>query len=222
MVVTNDDRLAMSLRLLRNHGEKSVETLAPDLDVPRWGLNLRMTELQAAVGIAQLKKLDRLTERRSYLGNLLRLKLKKFEGLSGPHKQSFTEPVFYSYLIDYDEEFLGVSLQTFVDALRAEGAPFGANWTVPVYWYPPFPKRSMYPKKKCPFDCEHTKRYVDYSMGICPVAEACYQKTLFFNMQLYNLNDELIEQVCQVFEKIYANLTVLREYDKRIKTQILS
>lgn len=61
LIVTNDARLARSLRLLRNHG------IDPDAAAPDFvaaGYNVRMTEFQAALGSSQLAKLDRITAAR--------------------------------------------------------------------------------------------------------------------------------------------------------------
>jgi perosamine synthetase len=58
LVTTNDESLANKLRLLRNHGQTSLyhhELL---------GYNWRITELQAAMGVAQIKKLDAILERK--------------------------------------------------------------------------------------------------------------------------------------------------------------
>jgi len=61
MVTTDDAALARTLRMLRNHGQDP-DAGAPDFVVP--GYNLRMTEFQAALGSAQMAKLDRLVESR--------------------------------------------------------------------------------------------------------------------------------------------------------------
>ncbi|NWF65654.1 MAG: DegT/DnrJ/EryC1/StrS family aminotransferase [Chloroflexi bacterium] len=61
LITTNDAHLARQARILRNHG------LDPDSPTPDFiaaGYNLRMTEFQAALGSAQMKKLDRLVEAR--------------------------------------------------------------------------------------------------------------------------------------------------------------
>src|SRR5215207_7433580 len=61
MVSSNDDRLSRRLRVLRNHGQDP-DSSTPDFVAP--GYNLRLTEFQAALGITQLSKLERIVERR--------------------------------------------------------------------------------------------------------------------------------------------------------------
>lgn len=61
MITTDDDRLAFELKALRNHG------LNPNTVMPEFvlaGYNLRLTEFQAALGISQMKKLDRILQSR--------------------------------------------------------------------------------------------------------------------------------------------------------------
>lgn len=74
MVTTNDDRLAERVRMLRNHGAAVPEEerhhgprpyLLPDFDL--LGFNYRMTDLQGAVGLVQLSKLDRFIEERAQM-----------------------------------------------------------------------------------------------------------------------------------------------------------
>jgi dTDP-4-amino-4,6-dideoxygalactose transaminase len=64
VIVTNETRLAHRLRALRNHGQDPT-ALAPDFIMP--GFNARMTEFQAALGITQISKLDRLIAARRHL-----------------------------------------------------------------------------------------------------------------------------------------------------------
>jgi perosamine synthetase len=58
LVTTNDEDLAASLRLLRNHGQTSL------YQHDSLGYNWRITELQAAMGVVQIKKLDAILERK--------------------------------------------------------------------------------------------------------------------------------------------------------------
>jgi dTDP-4-amino-4,6-dideoxygalactose transaminase len=74
MVTTNDDTLAERVKVLRNHGASVSEEerhrgprpyLLPDFDV--MGFNYRMTDLQGAIGLVQLTKLDRFIDERSQM-----------------------------------------------------------------------------------------------------------------------------------------------------------
>lgn len=75
MVVTNDKELAENIKLMRDHGMK-----------PRYwhitvGFNYRMTGLQAAVGLAQLRKIDKLLDKKRKIAKIYEEVLNKVEGI---------------------------------------------------------------------------------------------------------------------------------------------
>ncbi len=61
MITTDDSALARMVRMLRNHGQDP-DASQPDFILP--GYNLRLTEFQAALGLAQMKKVERIIESR--------------------------------------------------------------------------------------------------------------------------------------------------------------
>ncbi len=67
-VCTNDDTIAHSLRGLRNHGADQI--VKRDYNYPSFGLNLRTTDIQSAIGIAQLAKLESVLQHRKQLASL--------------------------------------------------------------------------------------------------------------------------------------------------------
>ena len=91
MVTTNDDELAEIANMLRNHGASISEEqrhhgpqpyLLPEFNL--LGYNYRMTDLQGAVGLAQLAKLDGFIEERSYWANYYRETLADIDWLRMP------------------------------------------------------------------------------------------------------------------------------------------
>lgn len=94
VVATNDDSVAWKVRTLRNHGLDAAKGV-PDFVMP--GFNYRMTDFQAALGMAQCAKLSRLIERRGALaanyGRLLRGSHITPLDVADGH-----EPVFQSYV----------------------------------------------------------------------------------------------------------------------------
>ncbi len=68
MILVNDDKLALKLRQLRNHGQSPYPSKQANFkcisDVDELGFNYRMTDIQSAMGLAQLKKIDFLIQRR--------------------------------------------------------------------------------------------------------------------------------------------------------------
>lgn len=91
MVTTNSDKLAERVNVMRNHGASVSEEirhsgsrpyLLPDFDV--LGYNYRMTDLQAAMGLVQLGKLDRFVSERSHWARYYREKLADLDWLRLP------------------------------------------------------------------------------------------------------------------------------------------
>ena len=64
VITTNDEKLAQRCQLIRNHGETAVEGMGVEDLLNAYGQNYRLTELQAAIGTEQLKKLPGLIESR--------------------------------------------------------------------------------------------------------------------------------------------------------------
>ena len=73
ILVTNDDNLAKRLQLIRNHGETIVDDMGVDDISNIIGYNFRLGEIEAAIGIEQLKKIDKLVERRVEIANKLHI-----------------------------------------------------------------------------------------------------------------------------------------------------
>lgn len=94
MIITNDNTLDKHLRALRNHGQDP-ESNPAEFIMP--GFNYRMTEFQAALGLSQMTKLDRIIRtRRSLALNYDRLL--RNTTLKSPTVASDSQPVYQSYV----------------------------------------------------------------------------------------------------------------------------
>jgi len=81
IIVTNDDKLAERLQLIRNHAEVVVEAKGVEKINNMIGYNFRLGEIESAIGIEQLKKLKKFTKSRERIGNRLSLVLSCLNGL---------------------------------------------------------------------------------------------------------------------------------------------
>jgi dTDP-4-amino-4,6-dideoxygalactose transaminase len=105
VITTDDDGIAAKLRLLRQHGmsipdtvrHRATSVLFESYLVP--GYNYRMTDLQAAVGIVQMGRLDAIVARRRALAALYDDALAGVPWLARPHVPAFAEPNFQSYAV---------------------------------------------------------------------------------------------------------------------------
>ena len=169
--VTNDAGLALKLQLIRNHGENVVEPVGMKDISNMLGFNYRMTELSAAVGLAQLDKIDRHVEAREHLARRLIAGLKDLRGLSVPITRPECRHVYYVLGFRYDAEIVGVSREQFSLALSAEGFPHFVGYVRPLYLLPVFQQRIAF--GAYPFSLSD----VTYPSGLCPVAEHLYSQS---------------------------------------------
>lgn len=95
IIATNDPKLVRRLRALRNHGQNP-EVSSPDFIMP--GLNYRMTEFQAALGLTQMRKLDRIIASRSRLAANYGQLLMNTE-VQPPLLRAGSQPVYQSYVV---------------------------------------------------------------------------------------------------------------------------
>jgi dTDP-4-amino-4,6-dideoxygalactose transaminase len=209
--VTNNERLALRMQLIRNHAEAITADMGlQDLD-NLVGFNYRMTELEAAVSIGQFKQLDFLNNYRIELAEYLTHKLSVFKALTLPKKEVGNKHVYFVYPIRLKEQEAGISRDMLVKALNAEGIPFGAGYVRPLYLEPLYQKKIAYGKNGCPFTCGFYNGDIDYSKGICPVAERMYEKELLMTgVCRYPQTKKDMDDIAGAFEKIFQNREELR------------
>ena len=213
VAVTDDDDLATRLRLIRNHAEAVAGDMGVGDLTNMLGWNYRMTELQAAVAWAQLKKMDDLNERRRELGEHLSRRLSGLPGIAPPAVRENCKHIYYTFPILYAQEELGVPRARFLEALVAEGIPFysrAGGYVKPYYLEPMFTERVVY-KNGCPFKCGSYQGEVDYSKGICPVAEKLYEEEMIMNTFCYPpLTIADMDDIADAFCKVIDHLDALR------------
>jgi dTDP-4-amino-4,6-dideoxygalactose transaminase len=125
MVTTDDDAVARRVGMLRQHGAS--ERYHHDL----LGYNFRMTDIAAAIGRAQLKKLDRWNEARRRNASVLDEGLAGVPGVRTPRERPGAHHVYHQYtvLIDGDRD-------RFQARLRELGVGSAVHYAVPVHKQP--------------------------------------------------------------------------------------
>jgi dTDP-4-amino-4,6-dideoxygalactose transaminase len=211
VVVTNDANLADRVALIRNHGEVVVGNKGTEDIVNLVGFNYRMTEIEAAIGIEQLKKLECLHPPRVFCADFLTDRLKDFPGLKTPVVREGVVHGYYRYALRFDENVVGVSRDRFVDALNAEGIPMVKGYTAPLYLEPMYQKRIAIGRDGFPWTYPGWKGSVDYSLGSCPVVERLYYRELMCTdvCHAQTTPNDLLDVVA-AFEKVYSNIEELR------------
>jgi perosamine synthetase len=95
MCLTNDEELAQKMRMLRDHGMNSQKRYWHDVI----GFNYRMTNLQAALGVAQLKKIDTLINKKRRIAHEYNRLLKGTPNVTLPPEMPWAKNVYWLYSV---------------------------------------------------------------------------------------------------------------------------
>ena len=126
--------------------------------------NYRMTELQAAVALGQLPKLEGIVARRRSWCDRLTKALCHLPGISLPEVTPGCEPSWWFYMFRIADP--GISADQMAAALQAEGIPVTAHYISRcIYEYPLMTEHSAFTRGS------HAFSYCDYQRGLCPAAE---------------------------------------------------
>jgi UDP-4-amino-4,6-dideoxy-N-acetyl-beta-L-altrosamine transaminase len=155
-ITTNDTELQKSLASFRTHGmvrdpaQFTERDLALDgqgnpnpwyYEMPEPGYNYRATDMQCALGLSQLRKLDRYVARRRQLVDLYRERLQPLRPLvSGPDDPTDCAPAWHLCVVRIDFEAAGVERATVMSRLRADGIGTQVHY-IPVHHQPYYRQR---------------------------------------------------------------------------------
>jgi dTDP-4-amino-4,6-dideoxygalactose transaminase len=174
MVVTNDAELAEKAFSFHHIGRLPGR---PFYEFHRVASNLRMTEWQGAILLAQLSRLDSQIETRTRNYQYLIQGLNEIEGVQPIElDQRVTRWSFYYWNLCYNaERFDGVPRDTFLKAVQAEGAPIGVGaHGRPIYQNPLFQSMN-FGRTGCPISCPLYPDVIDFTDVSCPTAEYVHQ-----------------------------------------------
>jgi UDP-4-amino-4,6-dideoxy-N-acetyl-beta-L-altrosamine transaminase len=163
LIATEDDELARRLRRFRNHGletefrerEARGDVYSPMVDL---GFNYRITDVQCALGLSQLGRLDALLKRRSEIASRYRAELDGLPGLELPRLAPHVRHAWHIFPVLLDLDRLRADRRTVLAALRAENIGATVHY-VPVYWHPYY-------------------QALGYARGLCPRAEHAFERLL--------------------------------------------
>lgn len=210
ILVTNDDDIFERLQLIRNHGEAVVADKGVTNIVNIVGHNFRLGEMECAMGIEQLKKLNFLVKRRQEIAERLSNGLKGLTGIKIPYVVPGNTHSYYVYPLVLDINKLHVSRSRIVEALNAEGLSFSEGYQN-VHLLPMYQQKIAYGSKGFPWSSDIYKGNVDYSKGICPVAEELHDHSFIsYGLCTHELTDVEVDLMIQAFKKVWKNLNSLK------------
>jgi len=197
IITTNDSELAERCVMFRSCGRKEGESWYVHYAMP---VNYRLSELQSAVLLAQLARLDAQLESKNQKAAFLNQELLRVPGLRPVPGDGLTDRNgLYLYLLRYDStEFNGLPRDRFVKALNAEGIPCHIGYPWPLTHNPMFQDIPQ-GAKGCPFTCPYYGKEVSIANTPLPVSEQICRETVVIPHQVL-LSDEveLLDIVCAV------------------------
>jgi perosamine synthetase len=179
MIVTNNKDLADRLRLLRN-----LAFTKPRFWHEVAGYNFRMTGYQAAMGLAQLAKIEQFITDKRRIAHLYNKYLSAIQGVQTPAEASWAKNVYWMYALVLNPEF-GVSRNTLMDQLFKEGID----------------TRTFFcPMNQQPF----LQRMPGFRSIPCPVADGLWENGLYLPSSC-SLNEETISLIAECIRKIHQS-----------------
>lgn len=199
MTVSNDEALANRARLF---SDKAWPRVSGSRGHAFLGMNYRMTELQGAVGLGQLGKLDEILKRRRHTGERLTKAIENVPGVITPYHYDGVTHSYWIYSFTIDEERLGVTGRQFGKAVNAEGAPFNAGYIPnPMFGYPVIQDRVTYGTSQIPWTLPQARPGISYSNDNVP-------NTLWFLEHTINMswnegiNGSDVDRLTAAIEKV--------------------
>ncbi|MDP6787228.1 MAG: UDP-4-amino-4,6-dideoxy-N-acetyl-beta-L-altrosamine transaminase [Rhodospirillales bacterium] len=180
MIVTDDDALAAVMRQFRTHGitndaaRMTLADQAADTDTPAtagrnaatpaaWyyemqdlGFNYRITDIQCALGLSQLAKLDRFVERRREIARRYTEAFAASPVLVVPHQEADRESAWHLYMLRLGLEGMTKTRRQVFDELRAKGIGVHVHY-IPLHLQPYYrdrfgTKRGDFPQAEAYYD----------------------------------------------------------------------
>jgi dTDP-4-amino-4,6-dideoxygalactose transaminase len=170
------------------------------------GTKLRMTEYQAAIGLAQLKRLDEQTTKRNENAAYLRSQIKKIPGIL-PYKfnEKVTRAAFHLFPFRYKkEEFKGLTREWFLKALSADGIPCSNGYT-------PLNKMSYLENvfKTKNFKLIYPSEMLDYNKYMdrnqCPLNDQLCEEAVWFEQNMLLAEKSDMDDIASAIERIRMN-----------------
>ncbi|MDB4627878.1 DegT/DnrJ/EryC1/StrS family aminotransferase [Akkermansiaceae bacterium] len=227
IITTNSEYYNERCQLIRNHGEAVVEDKGVEDKSNIVGFNFRMGEIEAAIGIEQIKKFDSLQKKRLSNANYLIEKLKDIEYLDLMDYKScyclrgdpcrpcvskcshsyYIQPILYlkekNNNIHRDIYLKALSAELPSSFLREDIPLIGGGYVKPLYLLPIF-------KNKLGNFYNNDPENYDYSLGSCPVVENLhFEKFIGHEFMRPSMSRNDLDDVVKAFYKVDDNMNEL-------------
>ncbi len=140
MVATNDAGYEQKMRVLRDHGMDSNKRYWH----PVLGYNYRLTNIQAALGVAQMERLEAILARKRLIAKAYTKNLEHIEGIKVPGEASWARSVYWLYSILVDRDGFGMSRDRLMQELANKGIETRPVF-LPIHLQPIYPNNQKLP-----------------------------------------------------------------------------
>lgn len=188
MITTNNKELYEKLKLFRTHGITRDKEILYNKNESSWyyeqlelGYNYRITDIQCALGISQLNKIDKFLRRRREIAEKYNEYLKDIDGIVLPYQEEYIKSSWHLYVIQLELEKFKVGRREIFEALQAENIGVNVHY-IPVYYHPYYQK-------------------LGYKKGLCPNAEKLYERII--TIPLYpKMTDKDVKDVVEALDRV--------------------
>lgn len=190
MVTTDDALLAQRMRTFRNHGittdhRQRSERGSFFYEMVDLGFNYRISDLQCALGLSQLRQLPCSLERRKSIAAQYDQRLADVDGIELLERLPHRTHAYHLYVVLVKKSGGSKSRDEVFAAMREQGIGCNVHY-IPVHLHPFYRQR---------FACAE---------GLCPIAEAAYQEIL--SLPLYpQMTDSDVDRVVDTLKKVIHN-----------------
>ena len=187
VVVTNSKELYEKMILFRSHGITRNSELMTENQGPWYyeqidlGYNYRLTDIQSALGLSQIKKLDDFIFKRREIVNKYNEAFKELEEIVTPFENEYSKSGHHIYVLLLNLDKLKCGRKEIFEALQAENIGVNVHY-LPVYLHPYYKK-------------------LGYKKGECPVAEDIYNRMITIPL-FPSMTDKDIKDVIEAVKKV--------------------
>jgi len=143
MCITDDKVWSDKMRILRDHGQDPLRKFWHNII----GYNYRMTNMQAAIGLAQMERIDSFVCKKRHIAKVYHELLKDVNGIQLPPEESWAKSIFWLYCISIKDESRKHCRDKFVKMLNDAGIETRQVF-YPVYKMPPYQRGVVLPNSE--------------------------------------------------------------------------
>ncbi|MCY9032983.1 UDP-4-amino-4,6-dideoxy-N-acetyl-beta-L-altrosamine transaminase [Bacillus inaquosorum] len=187
MITTNNKTYYEKLLQFRSHGiTRDPKKLTQDhgswyYEMHFLGFNYRMTDIQASLGISQLKKVDDFIETRNHLARIYNEKLKTISHIHLPSQDAASTSSWHLYIINLKLDQLKGNRDDIFNAMQQENIGVNVHY-IPVYLHPYYQR-------------------LGYQVGLCPNAENFYKGIITLPL-FQSMNEKDADDVIKALKKV--------------------